>query len=144
MLCCAQAAAAAKPPAPPVVHESFTLLPCPAKQLSTLDIEGCEEHKIVTLDHRIDALAKAIFTRLRASDVITHQTDPSAPADYARRAFVAGEAAWLTYRNAFCASEGNVYEGGTAAGIQAAYCTDAVNAQHVKDLTGFLQELRKH
>jgi uncharacterized protein YecT (DUF1311 family) len=133
-----------KPLTAPVVHEVFTLLPCPAKQVSTLDIEGCQEHEIVRFDRRIDALAKTIFARLRASDEITHQSDHSVPVDYARRAFSSGEAAWLVYRNAFCASEENVYEGGTAAGIVGASCTVSVDEQHVKDLTSFLRDLERH
>jgi uncharacterized protein YecT (DUF1311 family) len=118
--------------------------PCPAKHFSTLDIERCEQQKIVMLNRRINALAKAIFARLRAGDEITHRFDHAFPIDGARREFIAGEAAWLTYRNAFCRSEGNTAEGGTAAGIYSAYCAASLAAQHVKDLAAFKKALAPH
>lgn len=131
------AAAAAVPAAsaaggnlkPPVIHEVFTRLPCPAKQISTMDIEACQEQQILASDAKIDALARAIFPRLFD--------------DRARLRFLAGEKAWLSYRAVFCQSQSDVYEGGTEAGVLDASCAEAVNAQHVKDLAAFVKALRR-
>ena len=131
-----------RPLAAPVLD--VTSFPCPAKQVSTIDIERCEERKIAMLNRRINALGRVIFARLRAADEITHRFDHSFPVDYGRRAFISGEQAWLRYRNAFCRSEGNIAEGGTAAGIDSVYCEASIDAQHVKDLTAFYKALGPH
>jgi uncharacterized protein YecT (DUF1311 family) len=124
---------AATPLTPPVVKEVFTLLPCPKSppaRDSTIGMEGCEEHTIVKSDAKIDTLARQIFGQLA--------DDP------ARRRFVAGEKAWLAYRGAFCNSQSDIFEGGTAAVTEYAGCVVHQNAQHVKDLTGFHSDLGPH
>ena len=114
---------------PPVIHESFTALPCPSKPTSTLDLEGCAEQRILRTDRRIDAVARSIFA---------HLFD-----DAARRRFVAGQRAWLAYRSADCASMSDQYEGGTLAGLVAASCTADRSVQRLKDLTAFDKLLAK-
>ena len=104
---------------PPVIHEVFTLLPCPMHPTSTLETEGCSEHAIVRTDRKIDAQAKAIFTLLRPD---------------ARATFVRGERAWLQYRQASCFAESSKYAGGTFAGVVAASCTLARSKSHLSDL----------
>ena len=108
---------------PPVIHESFTPLPCPAHPQSTLDLEGCAEQRILRSDHRIDAAARTIFTRLFD--------------DASRRRFIAAQKAWLAYRRADCTSESDRYEGGTLAGLVAASCTADRSAQRLRDLISF-------
>src|SRR5581483_8597862 len=49
---------------PPVIHESFTPLPCPKHASSTLALEGCAEKAILAGDRKIDAKAHAIFFKL--------------------------------------------------------------------------------
>src|SRR4051794_23361753 len=83
---------------PPVIHETFTPLPCPKHQVSTLDIEGCLEQQILKSDRQIDARAAAIFKLLRPD---------------ARAGFVRGEHSWLAYRRASCLAEASKYAGGT-------------------------------
>ena len=63
---------------PPVIHESFTVLPCTGvpKDRSTLEEEGCAEHQILRTDSRIDTLNNTIFANLAD--------------DSARRQFIAG------------------------------------------------------
>lgn len=109
---------------PPVIHEVFTLLPCPMHPVSTLDTEGCSEHAIVRTDRKIDARAKVIFRLLRPD---------------ARSTFVRGERAWLQYRQLSCAAEASKYAGGTVAGVVAASCTLDRSTSHLRDLT----DLRK-
>ena len=121
------AGAAATPLSPPVIHESFTLLPCPAHPQSTLDYEGCAEHRIVHLDGRIDVVSRAIFGRLFD--------------DAARRRFIAASKAWLAYRQADCTSMSDRYEGGTLAGLLAANCTAGRSADRLTELEAFDRSL---
>jgi uncharacterized protein YecT (DUF1311 family) len=123
------ASASAAKLAPPVIHESFTPLPCPAKPTSTLDLEGCAEQRILRTDRRIDAVARSIFARLFD--------------DAARRRFVAAQRAWLAYRRADCMSMSDRYEGGTLAGLVASSCTADRSAQRLKDLTALVRLLKK-
>src|ERR1700759_2488686 len=72
--------------APPVIHESFTPMPCsgsPGKR-STLQQEGCAEQQILHSDKQIDALNQRIFNALHTNS--------------ARRDLIAGHKAWLAYR----------------------------------------------
>lgn len=113
---------------PPTIHESFTPLPCngaPARR-TTLQMEGCAEQQILASDKRIDSLNRSIFGKLFDAA--------------ARRRFIAGHNAWLAYRHAYCLSASDVFEGGTEAGVVFADCVAGVNAQHVKDLKGFLAD----
>jgi uncharacterized protein YecT (DUF1311 family) len=115
--------------APPVVHESFTPLPCtgsPGKR-STLQEEGCAEQQILRSDSRINALNQKIFTALHTNS--------------ARRDLIAGHKAWLAYRKSYCLSVSDVFQGGTAAGVVDADCTATVNGQHVANLRTFLKDL---
>ena len=111
---------------PPVIHETFTLLPCPRHPVSTVDLEGCSEQAIVRTDRKINAEAKAIFGLLRP-DV--------------RAAFVRGERAWLQYRQASCEAESSKYAGGTLAGVLAASCTLARSKTHLSELLDFRKTL---
>lgn len=112
----------------PVIHESFTPLPCSGtpEHRTTLQMEGCAEQQILSSDKQIDALNKAIFGKLSATD--------------ARRRFIAGHNAWLAYRHAYCLSASDVFDGGTEAGVVDATCTATVNSQHVKNLNAFLAD----
>jgi uncharacterized protein YecT (DUF1311 family) len=115
---------------PPVIHEAFTLLPCPrskAQSETTIGIEGCQEQTIVGSDRKIDALAKLILPRLSDSA--------------AQNRFVTGERAWLAYRTAFCNSQSDIYEGGSAAPLAFASCVITVNSQHLEALTAFHKNL---
>jgi uncharacterized protein YecT (DUF1311 family) len=114
---------------PPVISEQFTLLPCPAKPKSTLDFEGCAEHRILKSDKAINEIVGVIFARLRHSS------------SGAARRFVRSERAWLTYRRSACESRADIYEGGSAAGIVFAECVAARNVAHLSDLTAFERNL---
>lgn len=111
---------------PPVIHESFTPLPCSGTpgHRSTLQMEGCAEQQILASDKRIDALNQEIFGKLFDAA--------------ARRRFIVGHNAWFAYRRAYCLSASDVFEGGTEAAVVDADCTASVNASHVTDLKAFL------
>jgi uncharacterized protein YecT (DUF1311 family) len=104
---------------PPVIHEAFTPLSCPAHPQSTIAIEGCDEQAILRGDRKIDVQAGAVFRLL-------------APA--ARPGFVRGEHAWLAYRNASCTAAASKFAGGTAQPLEYASCLVAANAEHLRDL----------
>ena len=112
---------------PPVIHEAFTLLPCPMHPASTLDNEGCLEHAIVAGDRKIDAKARAVFFTL-------------APRE--RAGFVRGEREWFAYRRDTCAAEASKYAGGTLAPLVDASCQVSRNKTHLADLTELLENLR--
>jgi uncharacterized protein YecT (DUF1311 family) len=106
---------------PPVIHEPFTALPCPIHPDTTIDIEGCQEHRILRTDRAIDVQVKAIFRLLRTQS--------------ARLSFVIGEHDWLHYRRASCSAEASHYAGGTAEPIAYLNCSLRKNKAHITDLT---------
>jgi uncharacterized protein YecT (DUF1311 family) len=116
---------------PPVVSESFTVLPCPAKPKTTVDLEGCAEHRIVRSDKAINEQVSRIFSLLEK-----HRSRA------AQARFVRGERAWLVYRRAVCASRADLYEGGSGAPVAFADCEVGINAAHLKELRIFASELR--
>jgi len=112
---------------PPVIHEPFTLLPCPKNPGTTLEIEGCYEHQILATDHKINVNARAIFFKL-------------APRE--RAGFVRGEREWLSYRRDTCAAEASKYAGGTLAAVVDATCQATRNKTHLADLSELLKTLQ--
>jgi len=112
---------------PPVIHEPFTPLPCPLHPDTTIDIEGCQEHRVLRTDRLIDTKVKAIFAVLRSESI--------------RVAFVTGERSWLRYRRQSCAAEASRLAGGTAHGIAFLGCTLQRNKSHLVDLTALRKSL---
>jgi uncharacterized protein YecT (DUF1311 family) len=94
-------------------------LPCPRKPLSTVDIMGCLEQRIVRTDHAIDRDAQRIFRLL-----------PEAGG----QPFVSAEKSWFAYRRSACRAEASIYFGGTGRPIKFGVCTVRINVQHLKDL----------
>src|SRR6185437_7156725 len=84
--------------APPVIHEPFTPLPCPLHPDTTIDVIGCQEHRVLRTDRMIDGQVRAIFRRLRTDD--------------ARSTFAAGERRWLQYRRQSSSAEASHLAGG--------------------------------
>jgi uncharacterized protein YecT (DUF1311 family) len=119
-------AAAASSSSAPVIHESFTLLACPKKPSTTVQIEGCAEHKVVALDKSIDALNAKIFTKLGKAG---------------RTSFVSASGAWVQYRNDTCSAEASIYAGGTIQPVAYANCLVSLDGSHVTDLKATLTAL---
>jgi uncharacterized protein YecT (DUF1311 family) len=111
---------------PPVIHESFTPLPCPKHASSTLALEGCAEKDILASDRQINVKARVIFFKLVPRE---------------RAGFVRGEREWLAYRRDNCAAESSKYAGGTLAALVDAQCQAARNTTHLGDLSELLQTL---
>jgi uncharacterized protein YecT (DUF1311 family) len=123
----AQPGRAAPAASAPVIHEPFTRLPCPSHPVSTLDLEGCAEKKVVATDKKIDAEAETISGRLQDAA--------------ARSRFAKAQSAWLAFRTADCASVSDQNEGGTLAGITALGCAADRSAERLKELRSFASAL---
>jgi uncharacterized protein YecT (DUF1311 family) len=117
-------------PSPPVIHESFTLLPCPMHPQTMVGLEGCSEHAIVTTDRKIDAQVKKVFRLLTAPG--------------ARATFAASERSWLRYRNASCNAQSSFYTGGSAQPVAYAQCVLQRNHSHLVDLAALEHVLTQH
>ena len=119
--------AVAAAPAPPVIHEPFHALPCPIHPDTTIDVEGCQEHRILRTDRAIDTQVRLIFRRLRTRAV--------------RASFVAGERNWLHYRRQSCSAEASFYAGGTMEPVAYLTCSLRRNKSHLADLVAMRKAL---
>jgi uncharacterized protein YecT (DUF1311 family) len=114
---------------PPVISERFTPLPCAGapSARTTVEQEGCAEGQILATDKKIDILNATIFGKLVG--------------DAAKRHFIAGNTAWLGFRDKYCLSVSDVFSGGTQAPVLDAQCEAGLGSQHVKDLEAFVRDL---
>jgi uncharacterized protein YecT (DUF1311 family) len=111
----------------PTVSEVFTVLPCPAHPKTTVEIEGCAEHRIVRLDGQINRKAKAL-----------HLAMPDAAS---KASFVAAQQAWIAYRQAECVSEAAPVTGGTLYPVVFADCEARLDQARLRDLKSIAEEL---
>jgi uncharacterized protein YecT (DUF1311 family) len=93
-------------------------------------MEGCAEQRVLRSDRRIDALAATAFRLVRGSRN--------------RAAFVAGERAWLRYRDATCTADASSDAGGTVQPVVYGSCLAARDRAHVAELTSLVRDLRFH
>jgi uncharacterized protein YecT (DUF1311 family) len=119
-------AGAASSASPPVIHEQFTLLACPKKPTTTVQIEGCAEHKIVATDKTIDALNAKIFAKLGKAG---------------RAGFIQASTDWLKYRDEACTAETSIYSGGSIQPVAYADCLVSIDGSHVTELKAMLLAL---
>jgi uncharacterized protein YecT (DUF1311 family) len=117
-------------PAPPVIHEPFTALPCPIHPDTTIDVEGCQEVRVLRTDRAIDVEVAKIFRLL--------------PTQGARSQFVDGEQSWLHYRRQSCLAESSRYRGGTAQPVAFLNCSLRRNQSHLADLAAMRKALGTH
>lgn len=120
-------AATAAPATLPRIHEAFTLLPCPRKQVTTVDLEGCAEHEILRTDRAIQTKARLTFTLLGVQG---------------RRAFAAAERSWLAYRKEVCDAESSEFAGGTIEPLVFAHCVADQNRRHLAELSALKNGLQ--
>jgi uncharacterized protein YecT (DUF1311 family) len=107
---------------PPVITEHFKpLLACNPN--TTVGMEGCGEHRVIAADSRLDADVRVISGLLSGGA--------------ARRDFSSAQAKWLAYRDADCASQSDVYEGGTEQPVAYVDCLAADDGARRADLKGF-------
>lgn len=122
----AEPTASSQPPIkPPVIRESFTLLPCNKK--TTIGMEGCEEHQLFAADIRIDREVSVLFTLL----------DDNA----ARLRLSQAESAWLAYRKADCLSQSDIFQGESEAAVEDAACAVSDDKARSSDLHRFYEGL---
>jgi uncharacterized protein YecT (DUF1311 family) len=113
--------------APPVIHEPFTALPCPLHPDTTIDVIGCQEHRVLRTDHAIDTGARDIFRLLRTEN--------------RRSTFVSGERSWLQYRRQSCSVEASHFAGGSEHAVALLSCSLQRNKAHLADLTAMRKTL---
>jgi uncharacterized protein YecT (DUF1311 family) len=123
-------AGAAAGQVPPVIHEPFTPLPCPLHPDTTLDVEGCQELRVLRTDRAIDAQVKIVFRLIRGQS--------------ARASFVDGERSWLRYRRGSCLAESSAYAGGTEQGVALLTCSLRENRAHLAALAATRRALSRH
>ena len=113
--------------APPVIHETFTPLPCKGapSQRTTLELEGCAERQVLKSDRRIDGLTTTIYGKLPGPG---------------RASFVTASQRWLEYRDSYCSAAASPAAGGSEAPVIVAQCLASQDAEHVTDLLTFLQD----
>lgn len=117
-------------PTPPVIHEPFTALPCPIHPDTGIDVEGCQEVRVLRTDRAIDSEARRIFRLL--------------PTRSARSSFVDEERSWLHERRQSCLAESSRYRGGTAQPVAFLNCTLRRNRSHLADLVARRKALGVH
>ena len=113
--------------APPVIHEPFTAFPCPLHPDTTVDVIGCQEHRVLRTDRAIDVQVATIFRVLRVAS--------------RRSSFVAGERSWLQYRRQSCSAEASHVADGKAHAVALLTCTLRRNTSHLADLTAMRKAL---
>jgi uncharacterized protein YecT (DUF1311 family) len=116
--------------APPVIHEPFKALPCPLHPDTTIDVIGCQEHRVLRTDRAINVQVGTIFRLLRTES--------------RRSTFVAAERSWLQYRRQSCAVEASKFAGGSEQPVALLSCTLQRNTSHLVDLTAMRKTLAQH
>lgn len=114
---------------PPVIHEPFTALPCPAHPVSIVELEGCYEKKVLATDRKINNQVNTIFYTLRPSF---------------RRTFARSEIYWFRYRQSSCSTQVSNTTGGSGQPVRSAACAAARNRTHLSDLAELRMKLREH
>jgi uncharacterized protein YecT (DUF1311 family) len=124
-----QKRSARSPSGPPEIHEPFeqSMLPCPRRATTTIELEGCAELELLQTDRNVNRLVDIVWRRL-----------PQA----GRARFVRSERRWLAYRRESCVAESGAYAagrahiflGGSIAPVALAYCQERRNQQHIGDL----------
>jgi uncharacterized protein YecT (DUF1311 family) len=115
-------------PKPPVIHEPFTALPCPIHPDTSIDVEGCQEVRVLRTDRAIDREVAKIFRLLP-------------PTQGARSKFVDGEQSWLHYRRQSCLAESSRFQGGTAQPVAFLNCSLRRNRSHLAELVAMRKAL---
>jgi uncharacterized protein YecT (DUF1311 family) len=112
-------------PNPYKVHGRSDPLAC--NNNTTIGQEGCQERQNLTLISVLNADQRVIFGLLHD--------------DAARRRLNAAQVAWLSYAKADCASQSDVYEGGSEAPVIAGVCLVSQDSARIADLKTFYSML---
>ncbi len=120
----ASGAAALKPP---LITETFTLLPC--NHRTTVGLESCAEGQLLSTDRQLNEQVKLLFDLL--------------PNAQRKRSFVAVEDEWFAYRKADCATVAAIFHGGTIAPVEYAQCEERDDRSRSADLHSFFSLLEE-
>jgi len=111
---------------PPVITEPFKpVLAC--NRNTTIGMEGCGEHKVLAADRQLNADVGVIFDLLTSAG--------------SRRDFVFAQTTWVSYRNADCRSQSDVYSGGSEQAVVYVLCLAAGDRLRRQNLKGFFTSL---
>ena len=118
-------AAATGPPRLPLkaAPSSVAAFKCPPKPVSTVDLEACAGHQLLTLDRTFDGEVAALWPLLD---------------DTARKELARAQQAWLTYRDQACEVEARAYVGGTEAPVAYGQCEIRLTSARIKDVSASL------
>ena len=89
-----------------------------------IELNECADADFRTADAKLNAAYRAITRRL---------TD-----DPARRSLVEAQRAWIRFRDAECAFDTNIYEGGSIRPLMFSVCLKRVTEQRTADLNDYL------
>lgn len=109
---------------PPVVTERFGA-PLPCDPNTTIGQEGCGERKALAADKQLNADIGVVFGLLGAGR--------------AQRDFVTAEKDWATFRRSDCASQSDVYLGGSEQPVVYVGCLAGEDSLRRQDLKTFYQ-----
>jgi uncharacterized protein YecT (DUF1311 family) len=110
----------------PVITEPFKpVLACNPN--TTVGMEGCGERRVLAADRQLNADVKVVFDLVKGGA--------------SRRDFVSAQTRWLSYRNADCKSQSDVYSGGTEQPVVYILCLAADDTLRRQDLRGFFKAL---
>jgi uncharacterized protein YecT (DUF1311 family) len=116
--------------APPVIHEPFKAVTCPLHPDTTLEVIGCQEHRVLRTDRAINVQVGAIFRLLRTESL--------------RTTFVSAERSWLRYRRRSCSVEASKFAGGSEQPVALLTCALQRNTSHLADLKAMRATLAQH
>ncbi|MGC9220552.1 MAG: hypothetical protein ACP5H2_04260 [Solirubrobacteraceae bacterium] len=108
-----------------VIHESFRRPHCSGtpSDRTGLQIEGCTEMQVLTLDKQISNLNRNLYFDMVGGT--------------SRRIFVASNRAWLQYRYDSCLSVADQYGAGTVKTVMFLRCIAGVDQRHIAALEEF-------
>jgi uncharacterized protein YecT (DUF1311 family) len=111
---------------PPAIKELFSpVLPCNPD--TTVGQEGCAERMVLADDKQLTRDIEVIFQMLRTAS--------------ARRDFVAAQTSWINYRTKDCASQSDIYQGGTEQPVVYGDCLANDDVSRRLDLKSFYDGL---
>ncbi|HUC15468.1 MAG TPA: lysozyme inhibitor LprI family protein, partial [Acidimicrobiales bacterium] len=108
---------------PPVITEDFKpILPC--NYNTTAGQIGCAEHATLAADKQLNADVRVIFGFFRRDDA-------------SLRDLITAQKSWLTYRDADCKSQSDIYQGGTEQPVVLVNCLATDDRYRRQDLKSF-------
>ncbi len=93
---------------------------------TTVEINICASREYQAADKKLNSAYQALRSRLDRQQ---------------QKRITDAQLAWIKFRDATCAYEGGVFQGGTAAGPIGTSCLARITQQRTKELEGYLQDI---